>query len=190
MIYIKFTYIDSITNISAAKEITKNEPVFPRINSLKFEWQKLYNSPVSVPEFFGTCEDSEDTNVEGVLEVLTKESYDNLYKQELENRFVGKDIISAKQIRLRLLEQGLLDQTINIVKTLPQNLQIEWEYGTELYRKSDLINSIKQAINLNPDAFDEIFLNDDKYLQLQDIRNHEKQLLEDIENDKELLNEQ
>jgi hypothetical protein len=182
MKYIKFTYVDSVTNISVVTAPVQNESVFPEILDLNFQWQKSYKIPTRVPEFFGTCSNSANTNVDGVLEVLSKEAYDELYQQELENRFFGKQVISAKQIRLRLLEQDLLTKTIEAVKTLPQNLQIEWEYGTELYRKSDLIKSIKQVLNLSQDKIDEIFFEDDRYLQVQELKQQEKELLESIEN--------
>jgi hypothetical protein len=182
MKYIKFTYVDSVTNISVTTAPVQNESIFPKISGLTFNWLKSHKTPTSVPEFFGTCDSNANTNVDGVLEVLSKETYDELYEQELDSRFFGKQTISAKQIRLRLLEQDLLMQTTEAVKTLPQNLQIEWEYGTELYRKSDLIKSIKQTLNLSQDKIDEIFFDDDRYLYLQNTRKQEKELLESIEN--------
>jgi len=186
MKYIKFTYVDSITNISVATTPVQNESVFPKILGLSFEWAKSYKTPTSVPEFFGTCNNGANTNIDGVLEVLSKDAYNELYDQELEDRFTGKQVISAKEIRLRLLEQDLLTQTIEAIKTLPQSLQIEWEYGTELYRKSDLIKSLKQVLNLPQDKIDEIFFEDYRYLQMQDIKKQRKELLESIEKENAL----
>jgi len=42
----------------------------------------------------------------------------------------------------------LLDETETIIKTLTRDLQIEWEYSTEIYRNSKLIRQLATQLNL------------------------------------------
>ena len=69
MKHIKFTYVDAITSISVAKQPATNGPVFPDVAGLEFVWARESRYPTDVPEFFGTCPNDADTQVDGVLGV-------------------------------------------------------------------------------------------------------------------------
>lgn len=177
MKYIKFTYVDSITNIGINKDFAINGPKFPDIIGLDFKWERVSKHPTLVPEFFGVCSDDADTNAEGVLEVLTEESYNTLYAQELMFQKITPQIVSAKVIRLRLLDLGLLDKVTAAINSLPQELQIEWNYGTEYNNQSLLIAELTKALELTDEILTEIFISEDDYQELK-IRKQEIQRLE------------
>ena len=64
MKYIKFTYVDAVTGISIASEPAQNGPVFPPVAGLEFVWSRESHYPTDVPEFFGTCPEDADTQVD------------------------------------------------------------------------------------------------------------------------------
>ena len=66
-------------------------------------------------------------------------------------------VITMRQARLQLLEVGLLDDVEAIV-ALDRKSQIEWEYASEVYRESPLIESIKGALNLTDVQIDNMFI--------------------------------
>lgn len=65
--------------------------------------------------------------------------------------------VTPRQIRLKLLELGLLD-TIN--NMLEQNAawKIEWEYATEVLRNSPLISGLASELGLSDEAIDALFI--------------------------------
>ena len=66
-------------------------------------------------------------------------------------------VITMRQARLQLLEVGLLDDVEAFV-ALDRKSQIEWEYASEVYRQSPLIESVKGALNLTDPQIDEMFI--------------------------------
>ena len=66
-------------------------------------------------------------------------------------------IITMRQARLQLLEVGLLDDVEAFV-ALDRKSQIEWEYASEVYKQSPLIESVKGALNLTDTQIDEMFV--------------------------------
>ena len=66
-------------------------------------------------------------------------------------------VITMRQARLRLLEVGLLDDVEALV-TLDRKSQIEWEYASEVYKQSPLIETIKGALNLTDMQIDAMFV--------------------------------
>ena len=66
-------------------------------------------------------------------------------------------VITMRQARLQLLEVGLLDDVEAFV-ALDRKSQIEWEYASEVYRQSPLIESVKGALNLIDTQIDEMFI--------------------------------
>ena len=66
-------------------------------------------------------------------------------------------VITMRQARLQLLEVGLLDDVEAIV-ALDRKSQIEWEYASEVYRQSTLIESVKGALNLTDVQIDNMFV--------------------------------
>ena len=66
-------------------------------------------------------------------------------------------VITMRQARLQLLELGLLDDVEALV-ALDRKSQIEWEYASEVYRQSQLIETVKGALNLTDMQIDDMFL--------------------------------
>lgn len=72
MKYIKYTYVDG------------NH--MPQVDGLEFVWARESQYPTDKPEFFGTCHDGSDTDVEGVLAELTEQQYSGALQQEIADR--------------------------------------------------------------------------------------------------------
>ena len=66
-------------------------------------------------------------------------------------------VITMRQARLQLLEVGLLDDVEALV-ALDRKSQIEWEYASEVYKESPLIESVKGALNLTDAQIDNMFV--------------------------------
>jgi hypothetical protein len=66
---IKFTYVDSVTQISVEKETSKHGPHFPKIKGLKYLFALERKYPTMVPEFIGECDDDAEL-IDGFLKVL------------------------------------------------------------------------------------------------------------------------
>jgi len=102
MKYIKFTHVDAVTAISVASEPAANGPSFPDVEGLAFEWARESAYPTSVPHFFGTCPESSDTQIDGVLAVMGKDEYDSARAAEYQcrNENIKQDIVAKTQARL------------------------------------------------------------------------------------------
>ena len=66
-------------------------------------------------------------------------------------------VITMRQARLQLLEVGLLDDVEALV-AIDRKSQIEWEYASEVYRQSTLIELAKGALNLTDTQIDNMFV--------------------------------
>ena len=66
-------------------------------------------------------------------------------------------VITMRQARLQLLEVGLLDDVEALV-ALDRKSQIEWEYASEVYMQSSLIETAKGALNLTDAQIDNMFV--------------------------------
>ena len=66
-------------------------------------------------------------------------------------------VITMRQARLQLLEAGLLDDVEALV-ALDRKSQIEWEYASEVYKQSPLIEAVKGALNLTDTQIDNMFV--------------------------------
>lgn len=84
MKHIKFTYVDSKTKISVAKEVAVNGPVYPDIPGLVFDWARESAYPTNVPELFGTCTSIGD--VDGFLQEYSEYDYNTMKADELRAR--------------------------------------------------------------------------------------------------------
>lgn len=83
MKHIKFTYVDSITGISVAKAAATNGPAYPAVAGLVFVWARESQYPTAVPEFFGTCPDNSDTQIDGVLGVYVQPDWEGMQADEM-----------------------------------------------------------------------------------------------------------
>lgn len=61
-------------------------------------------------------------------------------------------VVSARQVRLLLLNQGLLDDVEAVIAQQDRATQIAWEYATEFNREDSLLNTLTQK---PPLSFDE-----------------------------------
>lgn len=86
MQYIKFTYVDSVTQISVAAEPAANGPAYPQVEGLEFVWARESKYPTDVPEFFGTCPDDAATQVDGVLGVYSQADWETMREDEMAAR--------------------------------------------------------------------------------------------------------
>ena len=66
-------------------------------------------------------------------------------------------VITMRQARIQLLEVGLLDDVEALV-TLDRKSQIEWEYASEVYKQSPLIEAVKGVLNLTDTQIDNMFV--------------------------------
>lgn len=66
-------------------------------------------------------------------------------------------VITMRQARLQLLKVGLLDDVEALV-ALDRKSQIEWEYASEVYKQSPLIETVKGALNLTDKQIDNMFV--------------------------------
>lgn len=160
MKYIKFTYVDAITNISIVSEPAINGPKFPEIVGLEFGFARESQYPTDVPEFFGTCPDTSNTDVDGVFSILDKTSYDQAYSNEMFAR-VPK-VVTMRQARLILNKENLLARIETAIATLDEpektNAQIEWEYSSEVHRDRPFVNTLRIALGLTNEQIDELFI--------------------------------
>ena len=93
--YICVTEVDAVTKIPCTVEPQRTGPSMPSVKGLKIIWQNKSTFPVSTdatgtylraPKYYGTCDDDADTNIAGVLQVLTEEEYNTLRAAEHEAR--------------------------------------------------------------------------------------------------------
>jgi hypothetical protein len=66
--------------------------------------------------------------------------------------------ITARQIRLQLFHQQLLDDTEAAIVAQGQASQITWEFGTDFNRSSDFITQLTTDLNLTSANMDTIFI--------------------------------
>jgi len=158
--YIRYTLVDTETGLNVFNIPSTGPSTLPVIEGLEFKWEKSSLFPTLRPEFFGICPDTSNTDIEGVLEVMSEEAWNSAKITEENARFYCPATITAAQIRLGFLKYGLLDSVEEVVKTLPKNLQIEWEYATILYRNSELIRQIGNTLNILKDK-DPVIINNE-----------------------------
>lgn len=106
---IKFTYVDSITEISVAKEPSKHGPHFPKIKGLEFSFARESLYPTQVPQFIGTCDDDADLMIDGFLQELTD---DELQKERgFETDFQAQRIRAQRNAMLASYDWTQLDDS-------------------------------------------------------------------------------
>jgi len=172
MKYIAVTYVDKKTGVPGFKEPMKRGPVHPNVKGLNIEWWDASRWPIDHPDdyprFYGTCDDDADLDIPGVVHVFedndhdgtAKEQYDALWNQELKARLPS--VATPRQIRLALLDAGLLDSVSTAFDDLSEPLrtkvQIEWEYANEIEKNSPLIQKLYPKLGLTEDELDDLFV--------------------------------
>jgi hypothetical protein len=158
MQYIKFTYIDSVTGVSITKSPASNGPTFPKVTGLEFTWARTSNYPTDIPEFFGTCPDESNTNVEGVLGVYSKEDWDTMQADEVRARNPVPQQVTMRQARLELLKRELLDDVELVISAAGREAQIQWEYASVVERNNPVIAIVQQQQGLTDAQIDDLFI--------------------------------
>lgn len=95
MKYICVTEIDAKTKILCTQEPQQNGPSMPEVKGFKFEWADKSTWPIELsengtylraPKYYGTCDDDADTDVVGVLQVMSEDTWNAAKEAELEAR--------------------------------------------------------------------------------------------------------
>ena len=157
MQYIKFTYVDAVTGISIASEPATNGPVFPPVAGLEFVWARESHYPTNVPEFFGTCPEDADTQVDGVLGVYSQADWETMREDEMQARNPVPQQVSMRQARLALLSVGLLDDVEMAIAAAGRAAQLEWEYAAVVDRSNPAVAAVQQQESLTDAQIDDLF---------------------------------
>jgi hypothetical protein len=84
MKYICITEVDAVTKIPCIVEPQRTGPSMPTLKGWTHLWHDSSTWPVEVasdgtylraPKYYGTCDDDAETNIAGVLQVLTEEEF-------------------------------------------------------------------------------------------------------------------
>ena len=157
MQHIKFTYVDAVTGISVAKQPTTNGPVFPTVGGLEFAWARESQYPTDVPEFFGTCPEDADTQVDGVLGVYSQADWETMREDEMRARDPVPQQVTMRQARLALLSAGLLDDVEMVIAAAGREAQLEWEYAAVVERRNLAVAIVQQQKSLADAQIDDLF---------------------------------
>ena len=157
MQYIKFTYVDAVTGISVASEPAANGPVFPPMAGLEFVWARESQYPTDVPEFFGTCPEDADTQVDGVLGVYLQADWETMRDDEMRARNPVPQQVTMRQARLALLRAKLLDDAEVVIAAAGREAMLEWEYSDVVERSNPIITLIQQQQGITDDRIDDLF---------------------------------
>ena len=157
MQYLKFTYVDSVTGISIASEPAANGPVFPPVDGLEFFWARESAYPTDVPEFFGTCPDDTNTQIDGVLGVYLQADWETMRDDEMRARNPVPSQVAMRQARLELLKRGLLDEVEAVITAAGRAAQLEWEYAAMVERTNPAVAAVQQQQGLTDAQIDDLF---------------------------------
>ena len=157
MKYLKFTYVDAVTGISIASEPSRNGPVFPPVAGLKFLWARESRYPTDVPEFFGTCPEDADTQVDGVLGVYLQADWETMREDEMRARNPVPQQVTMRQARLALLNAELLDDVEMVIAAAGRAAQLEWEYAAVAERSNPAVAIVQQQKSLTDAQIDDLF---------------------------------
>lgn len=157
MQYLKFTYVDAVTGISIAKQPAVNGPVFPAVTGLEYVWARESRYPTDVPEFFGTCPDDADTQIDGVLGVYVQADWETMRDDEMRARNPVPQQVTMRQARLELLKRELLDDVEAVITAAGREAQIQWEYASVVERSNPVIAIVQQQQGMTDAQIDDLF---------------------------------
>ena len=157
MQYIKFTYVDAVTGISIASEPAANGPVFPPVAGLEFSLARESRYPTDVPEFFGTCPDDADTQIDGVLGVYVQADWETMRDDEMRARNPVPQQVTMRQARLELLKRALLDDVEVVIAAAGRAAQLEWEYAAVVDRSNPAVAAVQQQQGMTDAQIDDLF---------------------------------
>lgn len=157
MKYLKFTYVDAVTGVPVTSVPAANGPTFPAVDGLVFEWARESRYPTDVPEFFGTCSDDADTQVDGVLGVYLQADWETMREDEMRARNPVPQQVTMRQARLALLNAGLLDDVEAVIAAAGREAQLEWEYAAAVDRSNPAVATVQQQEALTDAQIDDLF---------------------------------
>ena len=157
MQYLKFTYVDAVTGISIAKQPAANGPEFPAAIDLEYVWARESRYPADVPEFFGTCPEDSDTQIDGVLGVYLQGDWETMREDEMRARNPVPQQVTMRQARLALLSAGLLDDVGAVISAAGRAAQLEWEYAAVVDRSNPAVAAVQQQQALTDVQIDDLF---------------------------------
>jgi len=83
-------------------------------------------------------------------------------KVEKERELSIPKSITARQARLALLQIGKLADVTAAISSLQspikEQVEIEWEYATDIFRNNGFIDALGSALGLDKDALDDLFI--------------------------------
>ena len=160
MKYLKYTYVDSQTGISIAAEPAMNGPKFPAVPGLEFVWARESRYPTPVPEFFGTCPDDSDTQIDGVLGVFLQSDWEQMQRDEMRARVPQS--VTMRQARLALLGAGLLTGVDAAIAAMPEPdrtaAQITWEFAATVDRQFGMVPALAASLGMTDAQIDDLFI--------------------------------
>ncbi|MBV7541027.1 hypothetical protein [Acidovorax sp. sic0104] len=163
MQHIKYTYVDAATGVPVTDAPASSGPVNPAVEGLQFVWVRESQYPTHVPEFFGTCPDESDTDVPGVLAVISQEEFDALQAVELEARSPVPRTVSRAQGKAALIQSDLWDDVLAFVAGIddPKEraiAEVALNDTTEWQRSSPFLNAAAAHLGMDKDALDALFV--------------------------------
>jgi hypothetical protein len=67
-------------------------------------------------------------------------------------------VVTIRQAKLALLQAGLLDDVDAAVAQAPREVQIEWEYATEVHRSWPTLLTLQALLSLSDEQVDNLFI--------------------------------
>lgn len=156
MKYLSWTYVDAQTGIPCLIAPCSHGPANPAVAGLRFGFALESRYPTAYPVFYGSCDDDADTSLPGVLEVLDQAGYEQAKAAEMTARR-SKMVVTPRQARLALDSRGLLQAIEAFVADGSAQLQIEWQYATEIKRTWPPVAEFAVANDISDEDLDALF---------------------------------
>ena len=156
MKYLSWTYVDAQTGIPCLIAPCSHGPANPAVAGLRFGFALESRYPTAYPVFYGSCDDDADTSLPGVLEVLDQAGYEQAKAAEMTARR-SKMVVTPRQARLALDSRGLLQAIEAFVADGSAQLQIEWQYATEIKRTWPPVAEFAVANDISDETLDGLF---------------------------------
>jgi hypothetical protein len=78
--------------------------------------------------------------------------------RELVGAIKSYDTVTPRQVRLLLLQQGLLEQVEAMIATQDKATQITWDYALEFRRSDPLLINLSKNLGLSEKQIDQFFM--------------------------------
>lgn len=137
MKYLKYTYVDAVTGIPVTQAPAANGPKFPAVTGIEFSWARESQYPTASPEFFGTCPESSESDVPGVLAELSQQDWEAARTDEMATRAARlvQSIVDATQARMDDFARtrnydGILSLCTYATSAVPK-FRSEGQYGVD-----------------------------------------------------------